>query len=81
MPTATVTSKGQITIPKAIRDALGVQPGDRIAFWRSAQGQVIVEAETGDLRTLRGTLRGHGAPLTTDEMNEVIANAAAEGNR
>ena len=77
MPTATVTTKGQITLPKEIRSALGVQPGSRVLFWRNPQGQVVVEAETVDLRSLRGVLRGRGATLTVEDMNQAIARAAA----
>ncbi len=80
MPTATLTSKGQITLPKEIRDTLGVHPGDRVLFWRNPQGQVVVEAETVDLRSLRGMLRDKGPRLTVEEMNAVIARAAAEVN-
>ncbi len=80
MPAATVTSKGQITLPKEVRDALGVHPGDRVLFWRSPQGQFVVEAETVDLRTLRGSLKGKGPRLTVEEMNEVIAQAASRAN-
>ena len=81
MPVATVTSKGQITLPKEIREGLGVQPGDRVLFWRDAEGRVIVEAETLDLRTLRGMLRGRGPRLTVEQMNEVIAQAAGGRGR
>lgn len=80
MPTAIVRSRAQVTIPKEIRDALGVQPGDRVLFWRNPQGQVVVEAETVDLRGLRGMLKGKGPRITVEEMNEAIAQAAAEAN-
>lgn len=80
MPTATVTSKGQITLPKEIRDTLGVQSGDRVLFWRNPQGQIVVEAETVDLRSLRGMLKGKGPRLTIEEMNEAIAQGAAGAN-
>jgi AbrB family looped-hinge helix DNA binding protein len=81
MPTATVTSKGQITLPKEIRDGLGVQAGDRVLFWRDVDGRVIVEAETVDVRTLRGMLGGGSMRLSIEEMNAVIANAAAGRKR
>jgi len=81
MPTATVTSKGQITLPKEIRDGLGVQPGDRVVFWRDVEGRVIVEAATVDVRTLRGMLRGGRTHLTVEEMNAAIAVGAAGGAR
>ncbi len=77
MPTATVTSRGQITLPKEIRDDLGVHAGDRVRFWRDLDGRVIVEAETVDVRSLRGMLRGGATRLSVEEMNVVIAKAAS----
>jgi AbrB family looped-hinge helix DNA binding protein len=81
MPTATITSKGQITLPKETRDDLGVRTGDRVRFWRDVGGRVIVEAETVDVRTLRGMLRGGSTRLSVEEMNAVIARAAACSER
>jgi antitoxin PrlF len=73
MAEATVTSKGQVTIPKAVRDALGLQTGDRVDFVESEEGFVIVPAKR-DLRTLRGVFKDRRKkPLSTEEMNAVIA--------
>jgi antitoxin PrlF len=80
VPTATVTSKGQITLPKEIRDALSVHPGDRVMFWRNAQGQVVVEAETRSLMSLKGVLKGKRKGVTVEEMNEAIAQGVADAN-
>lgn len=80
MPTATVTSKGQITLPKEIRDTLGVHPGDRVLFWRNPQGQVVVEPETVSLMSLKGMIKGKRKGVTVEEMNEAMAQAAAEAN-
>lgn len=80
MPAATVTSKGQITLPKEIRDALSVHPGDRVMFWRNSQGQVVVEAETRSLMSLKGVLKGKRKGVTVSEMNEAIAQGAADAN-
>lgn len=77
MPAATVTVKGQVTIPKAIREVLGVRPGDRVVFLRQGDGRVTVEAETVDVRSLRGMLRHRGKPVTVEEMNRAIARAAS----
>ncbi len=52
---ATVTSKGQVTIPKSVRDALDIDEGDRIVF-RVENGCVLV-AKTPDLLDLAGTIR------------------------
>ncbi len=81
-PTATtITTKGQVTIPKAIRDALGVGPGDRVLFYRSDDGRVVVEPETVDLRTLKGIVKPRRRGVTAEEMNEAIARSVAERYR
>lgn len=72
MPSATMTSKGQITVPKDVRTALGVGPGDRLAFRIATDGTVTVEAETVDLRSLRGSVKSRVRGVTLDEMNDII---------
>lgn len=69
---AALTSKGQITVPKHVREILGVRPGDRLAFRIRGDGSVVVEAETVDLRTLRGTIRPEVNGVTIEQMNETI---------
>jgi AbrB family looped-hinge helix DNA binding protein len=76
MSSATITSKGQITVPKDIRDALGVHPGDRLAFRTREDGTVVVEAETVDLMTLRGMLKPKRKGMTLEAMNEAIRRTA-----
>jgi antitoxin PrlF len=76
MSSATITSKGQITVPKDIRDALGVHPGDRLAFRTREDGTVVVEAETLDLMTLRGMLKPKRKGMTLEAMNEAIRRTA-----
>jgi AbrB family looped-hinge helix DNA binding protein len=75
---AKVTSKGQVTIPKAVREALGVAPGDRLLF-RVVDGHALV-ARTPDLLELAGSIpvpadvRG----LSWDEIVERMRQARAE---
>jgi antitoxin PrlF len=70
---ATVTSKGQITIPKAVRDALGITPGDRIDFVDTGKGFLIVPV-TRDLKSLCGMFKGRRKkPATVGEINAAIA--------
>lgn len=52
---ATVTSKGQVTIPKAVRDALGIRAGDELIF--RVEGDRALLARTPDLLALAGTIR------------------------
>ena len=82
MPTSTVTSKGQVTIPKSIRDALGVGPGDRVLFVRHDDGTVVVRPETVDVRSLKGMLKDRvRRPISVEEMNEAIERAVVERYR
>jgi antitoxin PrlF len=77
MAAATITSKGQLTLPKEIRTAMGVDPGDRIAFRVHEDGVVTVEPETLDLQTLRGSVRTKITGVTLEAMNEAIQKAAS----
>jgi len=73
MHEATLTSKSQLTLPKTVRDALGVGAGDRIRFVPSRNGFRIV-AMKGDIRKLRGLFKGRNpAPVSIEDMNESIA--------
>ncbi|HEX6099380.1 MAG TPA: type II toxin-antitoxin system PrlF family antitoxin [Thermoanaerobaculia bacterium] len=73
MPTATVTSKGQITLPKEVREVLRVDTGDLVDFVINDQGQVTVHSVSGDVRRLRGMLKRPGQrPVSVEEMNEGI---------
>ncbi|MFI5402802.1 MAG: AbrB/MazE/SpoVT family DNA-binding domain-containing protein [Planctomycetota bacterium] len=71
MTKAKVTSKGQITIPKQIRDLLGVHPGDQVVF-RATDAGILVEANTIDLLTLRGILKPKVKGVTLDDMKEAV---------
>ena len=73
MPEATITSKGQITVPKAVRDALNVQPGDVLDFVIDERGKVSVRPLRGDVRRLSGILKRPGQrPVSVEEMDEGI---------
>lgn len=77
METATLTSKSQITVPKAVREALGLQAGDKIRFVPSLGGYRLV-AVKADITQLRGFLKGpHGRPVSVDEMNRAIGEGIA----
>ncbi|WP_271893173.1 AbrB/MazE/SpoVT family DNA-binding domain-containing protein [Candidatus Phyllobacterium onerii] len=74
MPAATVTSKGQITIPSAVRKALGVDTGDRINFIQTADGAFTIVAATLSVTALKGLLKKPARVVTIEEMNETIAS-------
>ena len=77
MPKATITYKGQITLPKAVREQLGVQPGDRVSFREIEGGAIVVEADTVDLMELKGAVRSRRDGVTVEQMNQAIRAAAA----
>lgn len=78
MSTGTMTSKGQITIPRDVREALGLTAGTRVSFTRNASGEVVVSRQSRPLSELAGVLRYDGPPVSLDEMNEAIAGGAAD---
>ncbi len=79
MATATITSKGQITIPVRVRAALGVDSGDRIEFVELEKGQFAIIPATRSLQELNGLFKGRRKTAATiDEMDEAIAKGAAE---
>ena len=74
MPTATMTTKGQVTIPKEIREHLKIDTGDRLSFVVQDDGSVIVKPITRDVRELGGLLhRSEQRPVSLREMDEGIA--------
>jgi AbrB family looped-hinge helix DNA binding protein len=73
MPTATVTSKGQITLPKAVRDLLRVDTGDQVDFVINERGDVVVRPVNFEVTELRGLLkRPRKRPVTVEAMNSAI---------
>ncbi len=74
MPVATVTTKGQITIPKDVRDHLGVETGDRLDFIVQDDGTVVVKPATRHVRELGGLLRRpRHRPVSISDMDDGIA--------
>ena len=72
MATAIVTSKGQITIPKSVRERLGVDAGDRVEFVEAGNGVFTVIAATRDVKELKGIVPKPGKPVSVDDMNRAI---------
>jgi AbrB family looped-hinge helix DNA binding protein len=78
MATATVTSKGQITIPAQVRNALGLEAGDRVEFVEQGKGQFAIVAATRSVQELKGRFQGkRSKAVTIEEMNAAIAKRAA----
>ena len=77
MSTATLTSMGQITIPSAVRAALGVDVGDRVEFVELAPGRYEFIAATVPVTALKGMFGKPGRPVSIEQMNAAIAQRGA----
>ena len=81
MAIATVTSKGQITLPKEVREHLHLTEGDRVEFVIEGEGKVHVRPVAGSVRSLFGCLRdARRASPSLEEMEERLLDALAEDN-
>lgn len=80
MISATMTSKGQITIPKQIRAELGLVLGTRVTFTRIKDGDYVLSRKRHSVKDLKGRLRYTGEPKTLDEMEAGIARGITESS-
>lgn len=80
---AALTSKGQLTLPKPIRDQLGLKAGSRIEFTIEADGSLRARALSRGAAGLFGLLHDPGRqPVSIDEMNAAVGrHVAAEDER
>jgi antitoxin PrlF len=72
MTVATITSKGQVTVPKGVRSVLGVKAGDRIDFIVNIDGSVSVKPIATELNDVQGMLKTD-KKVSIDEMDNAIA--------
>lgn len=77
MSTATLTTKGQITIPVDVRRALNVEAGDRVEFVQIEPGRFELVATTRSVRELKGRFGKPQRTVTIEEMNAAIAAQGA----
>ena len=77
MSESRLTSKGQITLPKAVRVRLNLKPGDRVLFIVEEDGAVRMRAANKDISSLRGILPPPKRKATIEEIEASIAKAAA----
>lgn len=78
MSIATLTSKGQTTIPQAIRSYLGLHAGDKIEFVIEESGRVILEPITADVHDLKGLLPKPKKIISVEEMKQAIIKRGSE---
>jgi antitoxin PrlF len=72
---ATITSKGQITLPKALRDHLNLAAGDRVEFILEDNDVVRMVPRTTSITRLKGMLPKPKRPVSLEEMDEAIAKS------
>ena len=77
MATATLTSKGQITIPVDVRHALHVESGDRLEFIEFAPGRFEIIPRTRSVKELKGLAAKRWRPVSIDEMKRAVAARGA----
>lgn len=78
MATATITAKGQTTIPKSVRERLRLGPGDRVEFILQDDGTALMVPATLSLAELKASIPAPPRALTLDEMDAVVQQHAAE---
>lgn len=78
MPTSTVTSKGQITVPSEVRKALGLRSGSRVNFVRTDSGAYELVPETRSVASLKGVITGNAQVVSLAAMDEAIREGAFE---
>jgi antitoxin PrlF len=77
MPSSTLTSKGQITIPRAVREALSLKAGHRVSFILREDGVVEMRPETVDLMSLFGVIKPRIKGVSLRAMDEAVRRAAS----
>ena len=73
---ATLSSKGQATIPKAVRERLRIKPGDRFKFFFHPDGVIILPRIP--TKRLKGSIPGLGRPVSLEEIDRAIEAGATE---
>jgi antitoxin PrlF len=81
MPSATVTSKGQITIPAKVRESLGLNAGDQVEFYGAQNGEVTMLVRNQSVQRLKGMFGKFERVVSVEEMNEAIAERASKAGR
>jgi len=81
MSIATVTSKGQVTIPQDVRERLHIKTGTRVEFAERADGIVEFIPLTASIMDLAGIIPWDGPPVSIEEMDDAIAEYMSEEDR
>ena len=73
MSKGTMTSNGQITVPKDVREELGLVPGTKVQFTRNADGDFVLSAVRRPAAALEGRLSYGGPAVSLDDMDAAVA--------
>ena len=76
---ATITSKGQVTLPKPVRDRLRLRPGDKIDFILEEDGCLRVTPVTASVSQLKGMVPKPESSISLEAMDEAVAGAVTRG--
>ena len=78
MGAATLTSKGQITLPSDIRREFDLQPGDRLVFFRALSGDLRLHVSRKRVGAGRGSIKAEAGTIDRDVIGEAVAEGVAE---
>jgi antitoxin PrlF len=78
MAVATLTSKGQLTLPIELRNKMNLQAGSKVEFVEVSDGDWRIQLQSGNITSLRGILDYNGPTVSLDEMDCAIALGAAK---
>lgn len=76
---ATITSKGQITIPRYIREKLNLQEGDKLHFVVQSDGSIFIVPANRPITNLKGIVPRPAQAITIAEMDEIVLDAGRGG--
>ena len=74
---ATITSKGQVTLPKALREALNLSTGDKLCFVLSGENEVRMIPKHMPVQKLKGILPAPDLPVSLEQMKQAVRKGAS----
>jgi len=77
MASSTLTSKGQVTVPKEIRDQLKLKTGQTLEFSVTSGGQVLIRPRNRTAAALKGMIKSRGKHVSISQMKETVADGYA----
>ena len=77
---ATLNSKGQITVPRDVRERMGLKAGDIVEFVEIESGTFAIKSVMSDVRALKGLLKRPNEPVSVKDMNTALRARAARSH-